>query len=336
MLERAAAQRYPLTDNTGSPLEVPLRPADDYAYFIPAEGAAARAYYEEYGYVVLRGLVPAAQLDGANAAFDREVLPSKRWIYRQATANPERHVLTAHGHMLNSILNLQSLDPRHYAAFRGAAEQVLTHPAMQGALQALLGEPGKLVQSMYFHGNPSTWPHQDTYYLDSEHIGAMTAAWIAAEDIAPGAGRFFVYPGSHRIDMRRNGGDFDIAFNHERYKKLVVDIIRGQQLECRAPALARGDVLFWNGKTIHGSLPTSQPEHSRRSLTAHYIPRSHRFLQHQSRIKPMAYDEVNGMQLARPKDQASPKARAVMFVETRFPTTFRTAKKLALKVLAGR
>ena len=336
MLERAQVQHYALVDNTGSPLQVPLRAADDYPYFKLAESSAARTYYEEFGYVVLRGLIPAALLDRANEQFDREVLPSPRHIYRQATANPERHVLTPQGHMLNSLLNLQSLDPRHYAGFRGAAEQVFTDGTLQAALTALLGEPGKLVQSMYFHGNPSTWPHQDTYYLDSEHIGSMTAAWIAAEDIAPGSGRFFVYPGSHRIDMRRNGGNFDIAFNHERYKQLVVDIIRSQRLECRAPALEKGDVLFWNGKTIHGSLPTSQPERSRRSLTAHYIPRSHRFLQHQSRIKPLAFDEVNGMSVARPKDQARASARAVLFLETRFPTAFRTAKKLALKVLAGR
>lgn len=44
-----------------------------------------------------------------------------------------------------------------------------------------------------------TWPYQDTYYLDAEEIGRMTAAWIAFEDIAPGARRFFVFPESHLI-----------------------------------------------------------------------------------------------------------------------------------------
>ena len=50
---------------------------------------------------------------------------------------------------------------------------------------------------MYFDGNPVTWPHQDIYYLDAEEIGRMTSAWVAVEDIAPDAGRFFVYPKSH-------------------------------------------------------------------------------------------------------------------------------------------
>ena len=76
---------------------------------------------------------------------------------------------------------------------------------------------------MYFQGNPSTWPHQDTYYLDAETIGGMMAVWIAAEDIQPGGRRFFICPGSHRIDMKNNGGDFDMAYNQDRYKRLVED-----------------------------------------------------------------------------------------------------------------
>jgi phytanoyl-CoA hydroxylase len=35
----------------------------------------------------------------------------------------------------------------------------------------------------------------------------MTAAWIAVEDIDEGAGRFFIYPGSHRIDLEKNSGE---------------------------------------------------------------------------------------------------------------------------------
>ena len=75
------------------------------------------------------------------------------------------------------------------------------------------------------------------YDLDSEHIGAMTAAWFAVEDIKPGAGRFFVYPKSHLFDMAKNGGNFDVAFNHARYEELVKRIIEEQGFECRAPAL---------------------------------------------------------------------------------------------------
>jgi phytanoyl-CoA hydroxylase len=137
---------------------------------------------------------------------------------------------------------------------------------MQRAVSTILGEPGKLVQSMYFDGNPVTWPHQDAYYLDAEEIGRMTAARGHC------AGRFFVYPKSHLIDMAKNGEDFDIAFHHDRYKELVKRVIREQGLVCRAPALSKGDILFWAAKTIHGSLRMAKPTRSRRFFTAHFIP----------------------------------------------------------------
>jgi len=198
---------------------------------------------------------------------------------------------------------------------------------------ALLGEPGKIVQSMYFQGNPSTWPHQDAYYLDASRPGEMTAVWIASEDIAAGAGRFFVCPGSHKIDMAKNGGDFDIAYNHDRYKKLVVDIIQSHQLRFAAPALRKGDALFWAAYTIHGSLPTTQAQFSRRSFTAHWIPTSTDLLQFQARVRRMCYDVVNGTGVARPKDLSLIKNRAILAAETNFPKTFAAVKRAAIKYL---
>jgi phytanoyl-CoA hydroxylase len=277
--------------------------------------------------------VPKEQCDAANQAFNDECLASKKYLYRQTTANPERNVFTAHSFVLNSLLNIQSINPGHFLRFRKAGVEVLTGKAIQAVCGMVFGEPGKIVQSMYFHGNPSTWPHQDTYYLDAEEIGGMMAVWIAAEDIKPGAGRFFICPGSHRIDMKKNGGDFDMAYNQDRYKQLVEDKIRDHQLRFVAPALNKGDALFWGSKTIHGSLPTTQPEYSRRSFTVHFIPDSQKFLKLQAQKKDLPFDVVNGVKLFRPKDQALLKNRIILFVETSFPKTFQAIKKIAIKTL---
>ncbi|HEY3911733.1 MAG TPA: phytanoyl-CoA dioxygenase family protein [Stellaceae bacterium] len=233
--KRSLPRRYRIADFSGREIEVPVAEKDDYPYFTLDQTTDIRTYYDENGYVVVRDLLPPHLCDRASASFEAEVKPFGGFIYRQASANPERHKFTNEGFMLNTILNIQSLDRRHFAGFRQAGLELLTHANMQRAAATTLGEPGKLVQSMYFDGNPVTWPHQDTYYLDAEEIGRMTAAWVAAEDIAPGAGRFFVYPGSHLVDMAKNGGNFDIAFHHERYKELVRQVIREQGLICRAP-----------------------------------------------------------------------------------------------------
>ena len=302
-------------------------------YLALTRPGGVREYYERNGYVVVRNLVPDALCDAAKEAFVREIKPFGGYIYRQASANPEKNELTRHGYVLNSILNIQDLDRGRFPRFREAGLAVITHPNLHEASNALLGEAGTIVQSMYFEGNPVTWAHQDTYYLDSIDLGHMVGAWIAVEDIKPGAGRFYVYPGSHRIDMKRNGGDFDIAFNHERYKRLVLDVVASHGLECRAPALRKGDVFFWSSKTIHGSLVTTQEEHSRASFTSHVIPGSKGFLQFQSREKPLRLQDINGIRVHCPKDQNSAVNRAVMRVETAFPGAFQAVKRAAVKLV---
>lgn len=326
---------YKITSPIGTEIEIPEFAEENSATFSLSELSKAATYYNENGYVVLRSLIDHDRCDRLRTSYDSTVKTYRGHIYRQATQNPEKNEINDCGFVMNSILNLQSLSSAKFAPLKTLAMQTFSDTAIKEVTKAILSEEAKLVQSMYFQGNAETWPHQDTYYLDSERIGTMVACWYALEDINPGAGRFFVIPSSHKIDMAKNGGDFDIAFNHSRYKELVRELLRGGNIEFRAPFLAKGDVLLWNSKTIHGSLRTTQPNFSRNSLTAHYIPSSHRFLQFQSRIKPLNLREFNGMLFNCPKDMERVSSRVIMAVETIFPRTFQTVKKLAIKALVN-
>lgn len=287
--------------------------------------------YLRHGFAIVRGLIRPERCLAARASFDREIRPYPGHLYRQTTANPERHHIDACGRISNPLLNPVSVRTRDFPAFRSDVNQILASDELFNAAEKILGAKAMIVQSMYFEGGLGTWAHQDTYYLDSEKIGTMAAAWIALEDIDEGAGRFFVGIDSHIIDMAKNGGDFDIAFNHDRYKKLVLDVIEKEKVRIVAPALKQGDVLFWNSKTIHGShAPTNA--HTRHSLTAHFIPADHRYLKFQSvpvRLKPSV---VNGHAVWRPKDQNSWLNRSRLSLETTFPGPYRLLKKAALKL----
>lgn len=324
---------YKTNSPEGCKIAIPVnvdRTSDPYTQL--TDSVDIRHYYEEYGYVVIRNLIPGELCDRAKQAFEREVKPYEGYLYRQASGNPEKHIFTEHGYMLNSILNIQDLETKKFPNFKANGLSILTHPNMYDVVQLLLGEEGILTQSMFFEGNPATWAHQDTYYLDSSDLGRMTAAWVAVEDIAPGAGRFYVYPGSHKIDIEKNGGDFDIAFNHNRYKNLVISIINQFNLECRAPALNKGDVLFWNAKTIHGSLTTTQPYASRSSFTAHYIPASTKFFQYQQREISLKLRKINSFSVHHPKNLDRFSKQAIFYLETRFPQVFQLAKRIAIKL----
>ena len=241
-----------------------------------------RAWFDEEGCIVLRGAVPPRLCQAGVDAFRREVLPDRLAFFeRHASGKFERHVYTSAGFMKYPIMNLQDLPERRYAAFRRTGLNVLTHPAIQRAMRVLCGEPARIVHTMYFDGNQTTWAHRDGHYIDSGHAGSMIGVWVAAEDIDPQAGRFFVLPRSHRMRVPGEQGDP----NSPEYKQCMADFVRNGPLDCLAPVLRQGDVLLWSSLTIHGSLPTIDPRCSRRSFTAHYVPDSHAY---QWNVRPHA------------------------------------------------
>jgi phytanoyl-CoA hydroxylase len=324
-----------LSTPRGLPVRVPETAAEDPSpRFAEHEIDKIKSYYDEWGYVIVKSLFAPAVCDTQRGLWEREVKSFGGFIYRQATGKLERHRLNAKGWVMNPILNLQSVDPARFGRFRDfATHSVLTAPALRDLFTGLLGEAPKIVQSMYFEGNSATWEHQDSYYLDSERVGEMAAAWIAIEDIAARAGRFFICPGSHRIRLDDHGLENNIAEHHEVYIASVVDKIRALDLPIRAPVMNKGDVLFWNALTIHGSLDSQDPLRSRSSVTCHAIPRSRRFLKWQVHRMDIRADEVNGTWVHRPKDLAVASNRLVFQIETTFPALFYKAKNTAIKHL---
>jgi phytanoyl-CoA hydroxylase len=292
--------------------------------------AEAADYYREQGYVIVSGAVSPSDCDAIRVIWNEEVKPFAGKIYRQATAKLERHSKNSQGWVMNPILNLQSLDPRQLGRMRAyARDTMLTAPGLVQAFTVLLGERPKIVQSMYFEGNSATWEHQDSYYLDSEKIGAMAAAWIALEDISATAGRFFICPGSHKIDLGLQGTN--IADSHADYIAAVVEHMREIKAEIRAPALRKGEILFWNALTVHGSLDSRDPNHSRSSITCHAIPATHRFMQFHARLFDLPVELVNGTEIFAPKDLSTLRNRLIYLAESNFPGPFYALKRAAIR-----
>jgi phytanoyl-CoA hydroxylase len=316
----------------GLSVSVPESPAEDPSpKFSAHDTSSIKAYYDLNGYVIVKNLFGSQDCDAIRDLWNREVKPSTEFIYRQATAKAERHVVNPKGWVMNPILNLQSINPRLFPQFRQyATKSFFASKNLSQIFSSLIGASPKIVQSMYFEGNSATWEHQDSYYLDSETIGEMTAAWIALEDIQAQAGRFFICPGSHKIQLDDHGLYNNIAENHESYIASVVTKIKELNLEIRAPILKKGDVLFWNAWTIHGSLDSQDEKYSRSSITCHVIPESRQLLQLQARLLNMPADVVGEMAICRPKDLALMKNRAILLIETRFPKLFYALKKQAI------
>lgn len=291
-------------------------------------------YYENNGYAVIRDFIDPTLADDIRSSFASSVKSYSGKLYRQATAKLEKNEFNEHGFLMNPILNIQSLSKKRFSVFVDlVCRKVLGGKNLQMLANQIYGEPGKIVQTMYFEGNSATWEHQDTYYLDSSPAGQMMGCWIAIEKIECDAGRFFIVPGSHKLELENHNIENNIVSKHDVYIEKVRDYFRENNLHVVAPALNKGDCIIWNSRTIHGALDDQKASNSRSSITCHVIPKSKKFLQFQAIEKQLSYDELDGIAIHRPKDQNKMVARLVKFVEAHAAPFFYFVKGLAIKAI---
>ena len=319
-------------------VEVPENKDEDTTprFDVNLEAEVAVKYYKDNGYVIFSGCVSQESCSHIRNLWEKNIKPYKGTIYRQTTAKAEKNLFNINNWIMNPVLNLQSLNPNLFSDLRNSIDnKVFSNVSICKALKSIFGEKPKIVQSMYFEGNAATWEHQDSYYLDSEKIGEMTAGWLALEEIKADAGRFFICPESHKIEHEKQNINNNIADNHNKYIAEIVSIIKSKNMKIKAPYMAIGDVLFWNSWTIHGSIDSQNKNFSRSSITMHAIPESHKFLQFHSRKMYLQTDDVENSLIYRPKDQSKLKNRLILKFETHFPSFFYWLKKQAIKFLIG-
>jgi len=324
-----------LTPN-GFSVEVPENKDEDTTprFDVNLEAEEAVKYYKDNGYVIFSSCVSQESCNQIRNLWEKNIKPYKGTIYRQTTAKAEKNLFNRNNWIMNPVLNLQSLNPNLFNDLRNSIDnKVFSNMSICKALKFILGEKPKIVQSMYFEGNSATWEHQDSYYLDSEKIGNMTAGWLALEEIKADAGRFFICPESHKIEHGKQNINNNIADNHDKYIAEIVSIIKSKNMKIKAPYMAIGDILFWNSWTIHGSIDSQNQNFSRSSITMHAIPENHKFLQFHSRKMDLQTDDLGNSLIYRPKDQSKFKNRLVLKIETHFPSFFYWIKKKAIKIL---
>ena len=234
---------------------------------------------------------------------------------------------------MNPILNLQSLNPSYFNNLRSNFENIIaSNRPLANFVNFLIGDRPAIVQSMYFEGNSATWEHQDSYYLDDEDTGSMLAGWIALENIKADAGRFFVCPKSHLYDYAKMDLSNIVTSNHQEYIQTIVNIIKDNNFEIKAPKLDKGDVLIWNALTIHGALDSQSKSNSRSSITFHAIKSSSKFQVLRNIFRKLNYDKEYPFFIYRPKDLSKKRNKFIFFMEKNFPKAFYKLKNAAIEL----
>ena len=137
-------------------------------------------------------------------------------------------------------------------------------------LRELMRDEPVAVQSMFYFKPPGARGqelHQDNYYLRVSP-GVCMAAWIAVDDVDAENGGMKVAPGSQHEEIAcPEKADPAVSFTSD-----YVPVPPGMQaVHCDMKA---GDVLFFDGRLIHGSTPNTSTNRFRRSLIFHYVPES--------------------------------------------------------------
>ena len=157
-----------------------------------------------------------------------------------------------------------------------AARQLIFAPKILDFLTDMFQDDVVAFQSLYFKYGSQQGAHQDTAFVITEPSSHFAASWIALEDVVPGAGELFYYPGSQRLDdlifaggtKALQGGDPDA----ERYSVLLEQDAEAAGHRRERLLIPRGTALIWAADLVHGGEPVRLSQ-TRRSLVTHYCPK---------------------------------------------------------------
>jgi phytanoyl-CoA hydroxylase len=143
----------------------------------------------------------------------------------------------------------------------------LIDPRLRALLNDLLGGDPYAVQTMlYFKpaGARGQALHQDNFYLKAQP-GNCIAAWMALDRADEDNGCMLVVPGSHNWPILCTvKADTTVSFTD-------VTVPVPGAFDVVPVVMEPGDVLFFNGSLVHGSLPNNTADRFRRALIGHYI-----------------------------------------------------------------
>jgi hypothetical protein len=120
--------------------------------------------------------------------------------------------------------------------------------------------------------------HQDTIHLTPYPSGYMCGVWIALQDVDPGSGELFVYPGSHKSRRLRTTElglkkvDEDYSEYHV-FSAAVASLLQEEgfvRLDYRPKA---GQILVWHENLVHGGAHRQDRSLPRKSIVSHYFAR---------------------------------------------------------------
>lgn len=257
---------------------------------LPTNPETTETEFARQGYAVVRGLFDADETGELRETF-----------MKLGEAGPVEGLSDAHWKDCAEDDPLRRL-PRMMHPHRHPALPVgplamrrMLDPRIQNILETMMGEPMVAAQSMFYFKPPGARGqdlHQDNFYLRVTP-GTCCAMWLAIDDADDGNGGMRVVPGTGALAVA-------CPERSDRSQFFTSDHVAPPQgLEPVSVPLRAGDVLFFNGSLIHGSLPNTSADRFRRAFICHYVPRASAEVSHWYECldwdgKPVGFDNATG------------------------------------------
>jgi phytanoyl-CoA hydroxylase len=218
-------------------------------------------FYQENGYLVIEGGLTASEVE----ALRRETVSICRGERGAVAGLPDVQAGDSDADIIKRTLCIH-FPHKVSEAMLGA----IHHPTVVDALTQIIGPNVKCMQSMLFiksSGKPGQAWHQDEDFIPTRDR-SLCGAWIALDDATVENGCLWILPGSHKpgilwqmvpqADANFDCTDVSIGFPYRDEDAIPVEV--------RA-----GSIVFFNGYTLHRSLPNRAVGGFRRALVNHYM-----------------------------------------------------------------
>lgn len=210
-------------------------------------------HYREQGYLIVRGVFDAAEAKSLRDHYMKVRAEGPK----PGDMGGDPRVATDPLNKYPRMINMHNWDD---LTARWAADERLRNITRQ-----LIDDEPVLNQTMIYFKPPQARGqslHQDQQYIT---IDPLIGVWVALDRSDETTGQMVLYPGSHKLGMQEvEEADMNVSFTMGQTKVPA-------QLKEFGADMEAGDVLFFDGKTIHGSHPNTTTDRWRRSFICHYV-----------------------------------------------------------------
>ncbi|MEM7425346.1 MAG: phytanoyl-CoA dioxygenase family protein [Pseudomonadota bacterium] len=232
-----------------------------------------RAFFEEFGYLVLRGFFSQAHVERVNAEI-RFALSTGRTCFPDTTVD-----VLAPSEYQAPLSEIDAQDLEHPIKINDiyqTSDMVLRTCRERDLIRILSmlleGTPIVINTLNLIHGSQQSL-HNDSWFMPPPSQGRMVAASICLDDITEENGPVFYLPGSHKLSPVCFDGGRRAVRGASEIKAVRTDVEKragGGKFEHRQFTAEAGDVLIWHGELLHGGAPIRDKCQTRRTLVTHY------------------------------------------------------------------